>query len=350
MAETIVGLDIGSSYLKAAQGRETANGIEIDKVGCKKVEDGTVRDGAVLESEMEYLSDAIEELWDENGFTSREVILGINGDRVLTKEVVVPYMNPDDLEESLIHQINEKSWLSLDIEKSEIDKVILEDFVDPEDDKRKLRIFLAGVPSQIIEDISVAAIDVGLRPVGVDLGALAALRALRVVNRPLSDNTLDAIIDVGADLTTVIFHQGGVPLHIQTVSGLAGNAATKTMKQYVTETMQEAEAAKILGGTGKVASVIEGSAVNISRSIRSIVDYYFGDRQNLYLGSITLIGGTSLLQGLQENLQHEFNSIPVIQGEYDPTYRMHGGSPISTHADNGGTYFTAVGLITGTLV
>lgn len=350
MADTIVGLDIGSSYLKAAQGRETSNGVEIEKVGSKKLEDGTVRDGAVVESEIEYLSDAMEELWDENGFTAKEVILGISGDRVLTKEVTVPYMSPDDLEESLIHQINEKSWLSLDIEKSEIDKVILEDFIDPEDDKRKLRIFLAGVPSQVIEDISVAALDVGLKPVGVDLGSLAALRALRVVNRSLSDNTLDAIIDVGADLTTVIFHQGGVPLHIQTVSGYSGNAATKTMKEHVTETMQEAEATKLLGGTGLIAKVMEGSARNISRSIRSIVDYYFGSHDNLYLGSITLIGGTSLLQGLQENLQNEFNSIPVIQGEYDPTYRMNGGAPISTHASNGGTYFTAVGLITGTLV
>lgn len=350
MAETIVGLDIGSSYLKAAQGRETSNGVEIEKVGSRKIEGGAVRDGAVIEDDMDLLSDAIEELWDETGFTSKEIIIGISGDRVLTNEVIVPYMSPDDLEESLIHQINEKSWLSLDIEKSEIDKVILEDFIDPEDDKRKLRIFLAGVPSQMIEDISVAAIDVGLKPVGVDLGALAALRSLRVVNRSLSDNTLDAIIDVGADLTTVIFHQGGVPLHIQTVSGTSGNAATKTMKEYVTETIQEAEEAKILGGTGTVAKVIEGSARNISRSIRSVVDYYFSARQNLYLGSITLIGGTSLLQGLQENLQNEFNSIPVIQGEYDPIYRMSGGAPISTHAPNGGTYFTAVGLITGTLV
>lgn len=346
----IVGLDIGSHSIKAAQGRRVSGGVEVERLGSKAIEPGTVRFGAVVQEEIETLSDAIDALWDETGFTGKDVILGINGDRVLTTEVVVPYMSPEDLDESLLHQIEQHNWLSLDPEKSEIDRVVLEDFVDPEDGKRKLRLFIVGCPSQTIEDAVAATLDIGLNPVGVDLGALSALRALRVVSRPLSDNTLDCIIDVGADLTTVIFHQGGVPLHIQTVSGASGNAATATMRKYAVSDLKEAEQAKCLGGGGQIESVIEGSAKNISRSIRGVVDSYFSKRPSLYLGSITLIGGSSLLQGLQTMLQMEFNSIPIIQGEFDSTFRMAGGAPLLTRSDEGGTYFTAAGLISGTVV
>jgi type IV pilus assembly protein PilM len=350
MAETIVGLDFGSSYLKAVQGRISEDGVEIERVGAKRLDVGVVRDGALAENESEALSDSIVELWDENGFTAKKVIIGVSGERVLTNEIIVPFMEPDDLKDSLIHQINEKSWLTLDVERAEIDYVVLEDFIDPDDHLRKLRLFIVGVPSDVIEDLSIAVQDAKLTPVGVDLGALAALRSLRVVKRTLQDNTLDAVIDIGADLTVIIFHQGGIPRHIQTTSGSAGHAVTRTMREYVTQTSEEAEEAKKLGGAGNVARVIETSAENISRNIRQVIDFYFSRQPDLYLGGITLIGGTALLQGLQEYIQQDFNNIPVNRGEYDSTYHMLGGSPLFTHAENGGTYFTAAGLITGTQV
>jgi type IV pilus assembly protein PilM len=64
-----------------------------------------------------------------------------------------------------------------------------------------------------------AVTDAGLRPVMVDLTAFAVLRSLADNDDLGMGSTMEALIDVGARVTNIVVHEGGVPRFVRRVRG-----------------------------------------------------------------------------------------------------------------------------------
>src|SRR5579864_5596507 len=101
----VVGLDIGTSAVRAAEldsGGRTPSLTTFSQVGLPP---GTVVDGEVRDASA--LVDALKRLWQNGKFTSKSVVVGIAGLRVITRELDLPWVPDDEIDSAVRFQSEE---------------------------------------------------------------------------------------------------------------------------------------------------------------------------------------------------------------------------------------------------
>ncbi len=116
-----VGLDIGSSAVRAAEVTSDGGSGRVSRfaqVGLPAgaVVEGEVRDQAVVAS-------AIKRLWSEGGFAKRDVVVGISSQRSMVRQVEMPKMNPNELRSALRYEMGD--LLPIPVEQAVFDFVEL---------------------------------------------------------------------------------------------------------------------------------------------------------------------------------------------------------------------------------
>src|SRR2546430_6153142 len=101
MGRTRIGLDVGSTAVRAAEvasnGRPSLVRAAQVALPSGAVESGEIRDpGAVV--------DALRELWKRGGFKSKQVYMGVGNQRLVVREVILPWLPEKELRESLPYQ------------------------------------------------------------------------------------------------------------------------------------------------------------------------------------------------------------------------------------------------------
>ena len=111
MAKTsVIGLDIGTTHVRATELRFGAGGPARGKatvVRCGQVAlpAGAVRDAEVVE--VQTVATALRQLWSQAGFTSKDVVIGVGNQRVMVREIDLPWMPLNQLRASLPFQTQE---------------------------------------------------------------------------------------------------------------------------------------------------------------------------------------------------------------------------------------------------
>ena len=98
MAKGRIGLDIGSTAVRAA---ELSAGTQPTVVRAAQ---GPLPQGAVENGEVRdplAVSDALRELWKRGGFSSGQVWLGVGNQRVVVREIALPFLPEKELKASL---------------------------------------------------------------------------------------------------------------------------------------------------------------------------------------------------------------------------------------------------------
>ena len=109
MASTrVIGLDIGTTAVRAAElefsGRgKTGQSATLLRYAEAPLPYGAVRDGEVAEPAT--VSTILRQLWSRAKFGTRDVVIGVGNQRVLVREIELPWMPPPDIEAA--HLINE---------------------------------------------------------------------------------------------------------------------------------------------------------------------------------------------------------------------------------------------------
>ncbi|MGD8847668.1 MAG: pilus assembly protein PilM, partial [Desulfobacteraceae bacterium] len=84
----IVGLDIGSKTIKAAEIVESKKGFTLSKFGMSDIAPGLIEDGAVKDPEA--VADTLKTLFKTYGIRNGNVALSIGGYSVIVKKISVP--------------------------------------------------------------------------------------------------------------------------------------------------------------------------------------------------------------------------------------------------------------------
>src|SRR3954465_3669976 len=96
---TSVGLDIGTSGVRAAELSLGRNGATLERFGQVALPVGAVRDGEVVDPDA--VATAVRQLWSQGKFTSKKVVVGVANQRVIVRQVDLPWMPLDELRKSL---------------------------------------------------------------------------------------------------------------------------------------------------------------------------------------------------------------------------------------------------------
>jgi type IV pilus assembly protein PilM len=291
-----IGLDIGSTSIRAVEVRRTKDDIALNNFGQVPLPTGAVVGGVVQDSLA--VTSALKQLWAACRFGTKHVILGVTNPQLVVREMSVANLPPKDLRQALPFQV--KDALPLAVEKALLDFYPLEEpGANP-----TVRGLLIAMPKEAVLAAVDATQKAGLHVDGVDLASFALLRAASRL-----DTQVEAIVDIGSDVTSVVVHADGEPLIVRTVPR-GGIEITAAMATRLGIPPQEAEMVKCrfgLHGDGNpVTADAAADAVRpLASELRSSFTYLASGERQKQVTRLALCGGSALMPGLAEHLQQQ---------------------------------------------
>jgi type IV pilus assembly protein PilM len=324
MARTRIGLDIGATGVRAAELSLKSIPPSLIRVAQVPLPQGAVVGGELRNPEA--VTSALKELWRKGKFRSREVVLGVANQRVVVREVTVPWLaDPKELRESLPFQVQE--FVPIPLDEAVIDFHTLEEF--EKEGRKMLRLLLVAAQKEMIQDMVRAVEAAKLTPVGLDLVPFAIVRSVGSINGMSPTSTEDgdeALVDIGADVTSICVHAWGVPRFVRILPS-GGRAVTSAVAR--TMGLEDEEAERLKRGVfseGNEAHVGEAHRAAVTRAasfaeeIRSSLEFYLSKMPGARIGRVLLSGGGSMLGGLEGLLQERLPA-EVVQGH--PFHRVN---------------------------
>ncbi len=98
-SKTIVGLDVGSSSIKAVELKKGRDGIEVVHLGLEPLAPDIVVDSMIVDSGT--VSSAISKLFTDNQIKTRSVATAVSGHSVIVKKISLPSMSDQELAETI---------------------------------------------------------------------------------------------------------------------------------------------------------------------------------------------------------------------------------------------------------
>ena len=297
---TAIGLDIGTSSVRAAQVTVTKGNAVLDRFGQVPLPVGAVRDGEVADPDA--VAQAIKQLWSSTKFSKKDVVIGVSNQRVFVRLVDVPWMPPQDLKNSLPYQVAD--LVPMPIEEAVLDFVPLDEIMT--DNNRQVRGLLVAASQDMVLGSIRAAQKAGLKATTVDLTPFALLRSAGTAD-PLSQFGPEAVVDIGSRVTNIVVHEAGVPKFVRILL-LGGDDVTASIVDRLGIPIAEAERMKrdpqyLAPDAGVDARRIVDAALNeFVDEVRGSIDYYLATSSSKPLSRLVLSGGGSLAHGLAQKL------------------------------------------------
>lgn len=310
MAKSVVGVDIGSNSVRGVEVQNPATAKPVIlRMAEVPLPETAVRKGEVVE--VGTVATALRRLWSTGGFKSKDVVLGVGGQRVFARDFSVPLASIELIRESLPFQAQ-------DMLPVPVSDVIMDFYPisreDTENGPRVTGLLVAGVKDAI--DVNVqAVVAAGLRPVHVDLIPFALCRALTPRR---TARGRDAIVAIGASTTNVVVVDDGVPKFVRAIPN-GGDDITRTMVQRLGWNPEQAERAKRAIGIGinsvspeerPIIEIIYEVAGELLGNIRNTLSYYATARPHEPIARVLFTGRGALLGGLANALA-DVTRLPV---------------------------------------
>jgi len=97
--KSVAGLDVGSSSIKMVELEGKADNLSLVNLGFENLPSDTIIDGQIME--LNTVSDVIRNLCVNHGVNADNVVTGVSGHSVIIKNIVLPPMSAEELEESI---------------------------------------------------------------------------------------------------------------------------------------------------------------------------------------------------------------------------------------------------------
>jgi type IV pilus assembly protein PilM len=302
-----VGLDIGTSAVRAVQLSRGRGGASLVAFGQVAIPPGAVVDGEIRDPGR--VSEAIAQLFKRAKIRSKKAHIGVANQRVVVRHVDLPYLEEKEFRSSLRFQVADH--IPMPVEDAELDFQILEDFVT-ENQEHMMSVLLMAASRDMIDSFMSVLTAAGVEPLGVDLTPFAIARAVSPAARGESGLAgAEAIVDVGAGVTNIVVHHNGEPRFVRILL-VGGDDATTALASHLDTTFEEAETAKLdlSRGTGapEVQRIVDERVAALVDEIRGSLDYYLSQEDSESLASIVVTGGGSLTPGFMEKMQQTFGA------------------------------------------
>ncbi len=345
MAKTRIGVDIGSTAVRAA---EVVPGDQPVLVRAAQV---PLAAGAVENAEVrqpDAVADALKDLWGRGRFKGKQVYLGVGNQRVVVREIALPWLPEKELRGSLAFQVQEFIPMAVD------DAVLDYDPVGEveQDGRRLLRILLVAAQRGMVSTLVAAATAARLDPVGVDLTPFALVRSVGLFEGlDLDVQGDEAVIDVGAHVTNICVHDRGLTRFVRILPS-GGRDVTLAIarglgiEDEVAERLKRGEAVEggpPLEDAQRVALQRAGAFVD---EIRSSLEFYTAQVPGAKIGRVVVTGGGSKLRGFLDLLQERI-PVRVERGRVFERVRSQLGMSLDEQNDAEPLLAVAVGLAMG---
>ena len=175
-----VGVDIGSSAVKAVCLRRGRGGWSLVAAGEAPLPDGCVQDGAVAEPAL--VSETVSQLLDSMKMRRAPVASALSGHAVIVKRLSLPAMSQAELTEAIPWEAEQ--YIPFDLADVQLDYQVVGGATDAKadkgGDKPALDVLLVAARKDRIDDRAGVISQAGRRPVVIDVEAFALANAYQM--------------------------------------------------------------------------------------------------------------------------------------------------------------------------
>ncbi len=340
--KAVVGLDIGSSAIKAVELQPSGRGFRVSAFGAEPLLPDSIVDGAIIDSTA--VSNAIRRLFESSKtFKSKDVCASLSGNAVIVKKITLPVMTETELDESIYWEAEQ--YIPFDIQDVNLDYQILDPGTGPEA-RGSMDVLLVAAKREKIGDYFGVIAQAGRTPIIVDVDAFALQNAYEV-NYGLQAGKVVVLLNAGASSININILQGDQSVFTRDIS-MGGNAYTEAVQEELDLPLEAAEQLKkgipVVGATFEEAQpVLRAITENVLLEIQKTFDFFKATAWSEHIDLIMLSGGASRVDGFREMLQERF-SAPVE--DFDPFREVAWDARrmSSEAADLAATAAVAVGL------
>ncbi|PWT95048.1 MAG: pilus assembly protein PilM [Blastocatellia bacterium] len=324
--KNLVGLDIGSSSVKAVELAKKGAGLQLLNLGFENLQQDTIVDGQIME--LNNVSNVISSIFREHQIKTNKVAAGVSGHSVIVKNIVLPQMSEAELQESF-------SWHAEEHIPFDIADVNL-DYELTGNSSESLHVLMAACKSDKIATVKQAIQLAGKQPVIIDVDAFAMQNCYEINYQPKA-NEIVALLNIGASTMNINIVKGTRSVFARDAQ-VGGSHYTSLLQKELGLSFEQAEAVKrgqpLPSGIEPrpIQPIIASVSDTLALEVKKTMDFYrttasHGDEG---IQKILLAGGGSKLPGLAEYLANRFEipvevfdpfrHIDVDDKKFDPEY------------------------------
>jgi type IV pilus assembly protein PilM len=306
-SRAVVGLDIGSSAVKAVELTAAGKAYRVAAFGMQPVPPDSIVDGAIIDASA--VADAIRRVFESNkAFKAKDVCASLSGNAVIVKKITLPVMTQSELNESIYWEAEQ--YIPFDVQDVNIDYQILDPGTGPES-RGSMEVLLVAVKKEKIGDYTGVIAQAGRTPVIVDVDAFALQNAYEA-NYGLEPGQVVVLLNAGASAININILQGDQSVFTRDIS-MAGNAYTEAVQKELGLPFDAAEQLKkgipVDGATFEEARpVLRAVTENVLLEIQKTFDFFKATASSDQIDRIVLSGGASRVDGFREMLQDRFGT------------------------------------------
>jgi type IV pilus assembly protein PilM len=319
----LVGLDIGSSSIKAVQFKTTGDQLTLLNLALEDIP-LEIQEEADLDIKNDMLADIIRKLFKEHNIKSKDVVTSLPGDDAIVRYVKLPFMSDEELKNVISYEAEQYIPLAIDQVVLDFDRLGEID----EDGQKKIEVLLVAAKEEIVDRHLELIRRVGLNPAVIDVDSFALSNAF-IRNYSNVEGETVSLIHVGAKLTTINIVEEGIS-HLTRDVQVAGNSFSREIQREFGMSLAEADELKRTQGkvltetedimqievpTQEDKSARVGEALNpllnkLIAEIRRSFSYYESSIRKKPVSRIILSGGSSRLKNFDKYLAEKLN-VPV---------------------------------------
>lgn len=331
----VVGLDIGSTQVKAVELRKSGSKVELVRVGVADVHPGGDRGmggGDVFQLKVNAIQRALQ----AGKISAKYSVSAVSGESIIVRYIQLPDMPEADLKNALRWEAEE--YIPFSIDEVNLDSVIL----GPSATMGKVDVLLVSARKDLVNEHVQLVRMANLVPLVVDVESFAFLNCFELNYQPAREDCV-CLVHIGADVTSINVYVGNTSRFSRDI-GIAGNSISQSISQKCGLPYHKAEELKrAIGimepqrdddgdGENELINTIRGTVQRITGSdlgddspeavagkaiqngvlqlvseIRRSIQFFEGQSGGTTVGRVVIGGGSSRLKNLPQYLQSELD-------------------------------------------
>ena len=321
----LVGLDIGSRTIKAAEIVEGKKGLTLKNFGTIDIDPGLIEEGTIKDPAA--VSTSIRKLFKDNSLKEKKVAISVGGYSIIVKRINVQTMTEEKLLETIHYEAEQ--YIPFDINDVNLDFQILG---ESEHNPNQMNVLLVAAKTEMVNEYINLVEMAGLTAHVIDVDAFALQNSFEFIYTPEDDNV--ALIDIGASKTSLNILKGSTSVFMRDVS-LGCGQINEQIVSIVGCSLVEAEEIKHIEESDKISNedlneIITSVVSDWCTEIKRALDFYYATYPEDQITKIILSGGGANIKEFRQLLSSEasaevatinpFDRFATIKDGLDPTY------------------------------
>jgi type IV pilus assembly protein PilM len=300
-----VGLDIGSSAVKAIELKPAGKGYKVAAFGTEAVPPDSIVDGAIIDGTA--VVEAIRRVFETRNIKTKEVAASLSGNAVIVKKISLPTMTEAELAESIYWEAEQ--YIPFDIQDVNLDYQILKR--GDVGGKSSMDVLLVAAKKEKIADYTGVISQAGRQAVVIDVDAFALQNAYEV-NYGTEAGAVVVLLNVGASATNINILEGDQSVFTRDIS-TGGNAYTEALQKELNLPFEQADQLKRGAPVDGVAfddarPVLRAVTENVMLEVQKTFDFYRASAASDRITRLVVSGGAARAESFTEMLGERFQA------------------------------------------